>query len=531
MKTKNKNPRPVSALLLVCGVAIAVGRVNAATLQVGDPAPALQVSKWIQGSPVKEFQRDKAYIVEFWATWCGPCRASIPHLNEIHAKYKDKGLVVIGQDAWEQDPDAVAPFVKKMGDQMTYRVALDDKDGKMAKTWMEAAGEDGIPTAFVVDKRGMIAWIGHPMKLPESMLDQVLTGNFDVKKAAAEYKKQKELEEQKQALWKEFNSHRQQAEWDQAEAALAKFEQLLPEADRDDLGRTRFEFLLDRKDYKSAYRLASRLSDAHSGDAMMQNEIAWSIATRIGLAERDLDLAEKIARRANAAAKTDVEKAEIIDTLARVLFVKGQKSEAIALQKQAIGFVDPARKSQFQKRLADYEAGRVPNDEQVAELQQRVRLFIQRQDWPKAESSLAELEKLLPEDKRAALDAHRFRILSGRQDYEGATRLAGRMGDNPAVDPMMLNQLAWEIALRGGTGERDLALAEKLARRAQEVASSDTQKAEILDTLARVLFLKGQKNPAIELQAKAVELAKNRRKDQFQETLDSYRQGKVPKGY
>ena len=99
MNTKKKNPRPVSALLLVCGVAIAVGHVNAATLQVGDPAPALQVSKWIQGSPVKEFQRDQAYIVEFWATWCGPCRASIPHLNEIHAKYKDKGLVIIGQDA------------------------------------------------------------------------------------------------------------------------------------------------------------------------------------------------------------------------------------------------------------------------------------------------------------------------------------------------------------------------------------------------------------------------------------------------
>src|SRR5881394_589319 len=144
MNTKNKNPRPVSALLLVCGVAIAVGGVNAATLQVGDPAPPLQVSKWIQGSPVKEFQRDKAYIVEFWATWCGPCRASIPHLNEIHAKYKDKGLVVIGQDVWERDLEGVAPFVKKMGEQMTYRVALDDQAGKMAKTWMEAAGEDGI---------------------------------------------------------------------------------------------------------------------------------------------------------------------------------------------------------------------------------------------------------------------------------------------------------------------------------------------------------------------------------------------------
>src|SRR5690349_10263705 len=72
-------------------------------LTVGNPAPKLQVAKWVQGEPVKEFSKDNAYIVEFWATWCGPCRESIPHLNEIYKKYKDKGLVVIGQDVWEED--------------------------------------------------------------------------------------------------------------------------------------------------------------------------------------------------------------------------------------------------------------------------------------------------------------------------------------------------------------------------------------------------------------------------------------------
>src|SRR6185503_14458294 len=118
------------------------------TLKVGDAAPKLQVSKWVQGDPVKSFQSGKAYIVEFWATWCGPCRVSIPHLNEIHTKYKDKGLIVIGQDCWERNPDDVPKFVKKMGDQMTYRVALDDltgsEKGKMAETWMNAAGQNGI---------------------------------------------------------------------------------------------------------------------------------------------------------------------------------------------------------------------------------------------------------------------------------------------------------------------------------------------------------------------------------------------------
>ena len=89
----------------------------------------------MQGEPVKDFQKGKAYIVEFWATWCPPCRESIPHLNEIYKKFKDKGLVVIGQNCWEGDDSGVAAFVKKMGDKMTYRVALDDKTTNKKGGW------------------------------------------------------------------------------------------------------------------------------------------------------------------------------------------------------------------------------------------------------------------------------------------------------------------------------------------------------------------------------------------------------------
>ena len=152
------------ATLLTLAASATLALAAEKTLKVGDPAPKLQTGKWVQGDAVKDFEKGKAYVVEFWATWCGPCRVSIPHLNETYTKYKDKGLVVIGQDCWEKDDDLVAPFIEKMGEKMTYRVALDDKShdekGQMAKTWMEAAGQNGIPSAFLVDTKGVIAWIG-----------------------------------------------------------------------------------------------------------------------------------------------------------------------------------------------------------------------------------------------------------------------------------------------------------------------------------------------------------------------------------
>jgi len=158
------------------------------TLHTGDLAPRLSVGEWIQGGPITGFAKDKAYLVEFWATWCGPCVDSIPHVNALHLKFKDKGLVVIGLNVEGKNQSNVRPFVKKMAEKMTYPVALDNisisSRGTMLETWMNAAGKNGIPCAFLVGKNNKITWIGHPAELSEQMIVQMLADESDIKKAA-----------------------------------------------------------------------------------------------------------------------------------------------------------------------------------------------------------------------------------------------------------------------------------------------------------------------------------------------------------
>src|SRR5439155_23305679 len=143
-----------------------------------------------------------------------------------------------------------------------------------------------------------------------------------------------------------FRRQKQKGKWDAAEATAAEIEKLLPEAERDDLGVTRFELVLDRKDYQGAYKLAARLGDAHPENAIMQNQMAWEIATREALPNRHLELAEKIVRRANNA--TQASDAEIVDTLPRVLFLKGDNHAGIELQGQAVNVAAEDRKRHVQ---------------------------------------------------------------------------------------------------------------------------------------------------------------------------------------
>lgn len=154
---------------------------EAKTLKVGDPAPALNIAHWAKGEPIKGFEKDRAYVVEFWATWCGPCIQNIPHLTKLQKTYKDKGLTVIGVSSSDRRGiDDVRPFVERMGKKMGYTIAVDNAYATGA-AYMSATGQNGIPVAYVVDKSGKLAWYGHPQNGMDEVVEMVVEGNFDAK--------------------------------------------------------------------------------------------------------------------------------------------------------------------------------------------------------------------------------------------------------------------------------------------------------------------------------------------------------------
>lgn len=155
-----------SSLRLVLAAAIVLPAFSQ-TVKVGDPAPGLDGIQWLKGTPVARFEPGQVYVVEFWATWCVPCRKNIPHLTELAKKYAGK-VTFIGVDVRETHGGpgtlkSVKKFVDGMGAQMDYTVGMDDPArNTIFNSWMDAAGIRGIPAAFVIGQSGRIVWMGFP---------------------------------------------------------------------------------------------------------------------------------------------------------------------------------------------------------------------------------------------------------------------------------------------------------------------------------------------------------------------------------
>ena len=137
------------------------GTISGATDLRGKQGPEVEVTDWINGEPDLD---NKVIVVDFWATWCGPCRASIPHMNDLANAFEDE-VVVLGLSA--EPSSTLKGFMRRTT--MEYTVASDPQ-----RRMTSVVKNRGIPHGLVISPDGIVRWQGHPASLTEETLGQIV---------------------------------------------------------------------------------------------------------------------------------------------------------------------------------------------------------------------------------------------------------------------------------------------------------------------------------------------------------------------
>ncbi len=304
------------------------------TLTIGDKAPTTEISHWLKGNPVAEFEDGNVYVMEFWATWCGPCKASIPHISELQEQYADYDVTFIGVS--DEKLQTVVKFLTAAdsenvlwNEKIHYTLAT-DPDRSTANAYMKAAAQQSIPTAFIVGKDSRIEWIGHPMDI-DDVLAQVVRDNWDRDTFKVTF------EEKVAPVRKAIKARAvvdeavERGDWDGAIKAAGALVAAQPQ-------QAGYQFRLFRKmlhkEPARAYDYGRDLMKENWEKARLLNQLAWFTVDDEEVTTRDLKFAMKAATQ--ACKLTDYEDAGILDTLARVCYEKGDVKTALKWQRKAV---------------------------------------------------------------------------------------------------------------------------------------------------------------------------------------------------
>jgi thiol-disulfide isomerase/thioredoxin len=139
----------------------------------GKKAPEFSVDKWITDEPDR---KGKVVLIDFWATWCPPCREAIPELNKLKEKFKDD-LVVIGVS--DEDAAKIKDFMKST--KMDYSIAVDP-----GKKMSDSIHVSGIPHVLIISTDGIVRWQGFPFSAEEPLTADIVKQIIDADPGIAE---------------------------------------------------------------------------------------------------------------------------------------------------------------------------------------------------------------------------------------------------------------------------------------------------------------------------------------------------------
>ncbi len=330
---------------------------------IGSKAPALDIEHWVSDGDgkyehVTELKSGTVYIVEFWATWCGPCIASMPHLAETQEKYAEKGVQLISVS--DEDLDTVEKFLKtkvRGKDDMTYAELTKnycltaDPDKSVMSDYFRAAGQRGIPCAFVVGKEGHVEWIGHPMERKEdktnmlhSVIDQILADEWDREEFAVTYREQQLQQAQAMKAQRAIQSKLQEVQKligdDQAADAVKLLDELIAdetfEPQKPMLEFRRSQILIMHVDGEEAVKALKELGERNKQNSQLLSVVTKSLWKKHQEKPLDMDMLEAAADVAELATQAAPEDAAILDTLARFVDAQGDLDRAIEIQEKAV---------------------------------------------------------------------------------------------------------------------------------------------------------------------------------------------------
>jgi thiol-disulfide isomerase/thioredoxin len=285
----------LAASLLIAGASAEAQFNPSPTLKIGDPAPPIRVETWVRGQPLTLFEKGRVYVVDFWATWCGGCIMAFPHLNAIAEQYKDK-VSFVSVDVYEDidgkidDPAAkVKSFLETPPAQpLKLPVAVDGNANTMRDTYIKSLRRMGLPTTYVIDQDGRVAWVDVNIDHLSWVLDEVLAKRWDLNKAAAIMEQRDKIDDGWMATFREKDSVKKAKLVRSLLTESEKFEDQFPDR-KDAVAFYKFMALLELDTSKLAAILEQMAADPRS------RYINLSDAALLSLRRKDLSKATYLA--------------------------------------------------------------------------------------------------------------------------------------------------------------------------------------------------------------------------------------------
>ena len=297
-------------------------------LSIGSKAPIPEISDFVRGEKPTFFEPGKVYVIEFWATWCPPCRQSMPHLTKLAEDMKSKGVVIVGVS--DEKVETVRTFLEKDEWKQKARYTLaTDPDRSTHRAYMEASGQGGIPTAFIV-KEGVVQWIGHPMEM-DAPLAKIVDGTWDPKTAKQTFEDSVAEEMKAMGRQNDMTKAIDSKDWDKAvalidaEIAASTGEEAMQSKVQ------KAQILLVAGRSEAAYALCAELIKE---DPALRNFVATSVLHLPDVADRRVDLA--ITWLTDVTSAAGPANPQVLAELAYAWSLKGDFTKAADFMRRAI---------------------------------------------------------------------------------------------------------------------------------------------------------------------------------------------------